>query len=69
MSSGLMFDDIIINIFRNKEEKQHMEFVEGYFTKTEDNKNNYIGSLQYFNWKKDTLEMLDFLSIHYNVER
>ena len=30
MSSGLVFDDIILNLFRNKEVNQHMEVVDSY---------------------------------------
>ena len=38
MPSGLMFDDIKINIFRNKLVNQHVKVVDSYFTKTENNK-------------------------------
>ena len=41
MSSGLIFDDILINLFRNKSLNQHVESVDSYFTKTK-NKNIYI---------------------------
>ena len=37
MSIGSVFDDIITNVFRNKEVNQHMEVVDSYLTKTEDN--------------------------------
>ena len=37
MSSGFMSDEIIINIFRNNSENQHMKVVDSYFTKTEEN--------------------------------
>ena len=33
MSSALMFDEIIMNIFRKKELEYHMEVVGRYFTK------------------------------------
>ena len=51
MSSDLMFDLIMVNLFRNTAENQHMEVVDGYFTKTDDN-NIFMnkGSLQYFYW-------------------
>ena len=70
MSSGLIFDDIIINLFRNKSEKQNMEVVDSYFTKTEDNNIfMYRGSLKYFYWEKSTHESLDFVRSHYNVKK
>ena len=33
MSSGLVFDDIIMNIFRNNAMEFHVEVVYSYFTK------------------------------------
>ena len=33
MPSGLMFDEIMTNLFRNRIEKQHVEVVDIYFTK------------------------------------
>ena len=36
-SSGSVFDDIITNKFKNKAENQHMEVVNSYFTKIEEN--------------------------------
>ena len=46
MYSGSIFDDIIINIFRNKELECHVEVVDSYFTKPENNKKYmYTGSL------------------------
>ena len=68
MSSGLMFDDIIMNTLGNKGDNQHVEVVDIYFTKTEDsNIFMWIGSLQYFYWKKDTSESLDVVSLPHNV--
>ena len=37
-SIGLMFDEIVMNIFRKKAVNQRVDVVDGYFTKTEDNK-------------------------------
>ena len=62
-----MFDDITMNLFRNKEVNQHMEFVDNYFTKTEDNNIFlYRGLLQYFSWKKETHESIDIVRPHQN---
>ena len=36
MSSGLRFDDIIMNIFKKKILNQHMEVIDSYFTKIDD---------------------------------
>ena len=65
MSICLIFDDIKMNIFRNKAENQHMEVVDIYFTKIEDkNIFMYRGILQYLYWKKFTHESLDVVRQH-----
>ena len=61
MSSGLMLDDIKMNLCRNKEVRQYVEVVDGYFTKTKNKKIYLYGrSLQYFYRKKDNNESIDF---------
>ena len=55
MSSGLMFDYIGMNIFRNKVLKFHVKGVESYFTKIENNQiYMYRVSIQYFYCKNGT---------------
>ena len=59
MSSGFMFDKIILNLFSNKALNQHMEVVDSYFTKTEDNNIClYRGSLQDFHGIKQLMKDL-----------
>ena len=69
MSSGLMFDEIIMNVIRNKALECHLEGVDSYFTNIE-NKGIYMyrGSLKYSYWKKVTHESLDVACLHFNVE-
>ena len=65
VSIGLMFDDIILNLSRNKEVNQHMEVIDSYFTKTENNNVfMYRDSLQDFSWKKSTHEDRDAVCPH-----
>ena len=68
MSSGLMFDDIIINIIRNKALECHEEEVD-FFTNIE-NKNIYMyrGSLQEFYLEKGNHDCLDVPCVNFNVE-
>ena len=65
----MTFDDINMNIIRNKELEYHVETFDIYFTNID---NNIIymsrGSLQEFYWKKGTHESLDVACIHFNVE-
>ena len=69
MSSGLMFDDIIINMISNKALKCHSEGVDSYFTNIENNIiYMYRGSLQNFYWNKVPRESLDVPCPHFNVE-
>ena len=65
MSSGLMFDDIFINIISNKALKYHHKGVDSLF-KNIANKIIYMyrGSLQDFYWKKGTYECLDDVCVH-----
>ena len=59
MSNILKFDDIIMNIFRNKALECYMEVVGGYLTKTENKKiYMYIGSLEDFIGRKSSMEVL-----------
>ena len=61
MSSGLMLDDIKMNLCRNKAVRQYVEVVDGYLKKTENKKIYLYGrSLQYFYRKKDNNESIDF---------
>ena len=70
MSSGLIFDDIIMNMIRNKVLEQHMVGVDSYFTKVERNiLYMYRGSLQDFYQKKGTNGSLDVVCPYLNVER
>ena len=70
MSSGLMFDEIIVNTFRNMALEFHMELVDRNFTKTDNNKiYMYRGSLQDFYSKKGTNESLDVVCLHLNIEK
>ena len=49
ISSGLVFDDIIVNQFRNKAVNPHVEVLDSYFKKTENNKTYMCrGSLSVF---------------------
>ena len=60
MSSGLIFDEIIMNIFRNKLLEFHMEGVNRYFTKT-DNEKKYMyrgGQLKTFTIRKALMKVL-----------
>ena len=55
MSSGVMFDDIIMNIIRNKKLARHNEENYCLFTNIENNIIDiYRGSLQELYWKKGT---------------
>ena len=69
MSIGLIVDDIIVNMIRNKELEYHREVFDSFFTKIK-NKRIYMYrvSLQYFNGKKDTHESLDVPCVHFNFE-
>ena len=69
MSSGLMFDDIIINMIRNKALEYHKEGVDSFFTNIE-NKRIYMyrGSLQEFYRNKVTHENINVPCVHFNVE-
>ena len=70
MSRGLISDDIIINISRNKSVNQQVEVVDSYLSKTENNKiYMYRGSTKYFILNKGTHESLGGVSPHFNVER
>ena len=68
MSRGLVFDDIIMNMIRNKALECHEEevgvFLQIFITKTY----LYRGPLQYFYWKKGTRECLDVPRVHFNFE-
>ena len=70
MSIGLMFDDITMNMVRNKSSGCHVELIDTYFTKIE---NNYIyvyrGSLQEIYWRKGAHEIPDIIYQNFNVER
>ena len=69
MSSGLMFDNIIMNIINNKKLARHNEENDFLFTNIENNIiYMYMGSLQDFYWGKGTHESLDVLCPHFNVE-
>ena len=70
MSSGLMLDYIIMNIFNNKALEYHVEVFDSYFTKTYNNK-IYIcrWSLQDFHWKNGTHESLDVVCPHFYVKQ
>ena len=67
MSSGLVFDYIIMNILRNKALECHVQVGDSYFTNTE-NKIIYRGSLQDFYWKKGTHESIDFY-VHISMSK
>ena len=55
VSSGLMFDEIIMKMIRNKALEYHKEGFDNCFTNIENKKvYMYRGSLQYFYWKKGT---------------
>ena len=69
MSSCLIFDDIIMNIFSNKAVNQHVKLVHSYFTKTKTNKIYiYLRLLQYFYCNKGTHEIPDSVRPYFNVE-
>ena len=62
-----MFDDIIMNLFKNKALNQHVELVDIHFTLIYNNKMNmYRGSLQEFYWRKGIHESPDFVRTHFN---
>ena len=64
-----MFDDIIMNIIRNKKLARHNE--ENYFLFTQiENKTiyMYMGSLQDFYWKKGTYECLEVPYVHFHLK-
>ena len=68
MSSGFMFDDIIMNMIRNKSLKSHEEGVD-IFTNIENRRiYMYRGSLNDFYWKKGTNKSLDFPCVQFNPE-
>ena len=70
MLSCFMFNDGIRNLLRNNGDNQHREVVHIHFTKTKDKIiAMYIGSLQYFSWKKATHDIFDVVSPHYNVKK
>ena len=51
-----------MNPFSNKADNQHMEGVDSYFTKTEENIIfMYRGTIYDYYWKKDNHESLDFV--------
>ena len=57
MSSGLMFNDIIISMIRKKAVEWHSEGVDSYFTNIKKNRiYMYRGSLKDFLWKKGNHE-------------
>ena len=69
MSIFLMFDEIIMNMIRNKELEFHVEVVDSYFTNMENNIIYiYRGSLQDFYWNKVTNKSLYIVCPHFNVE-
>ena len=65
MSSGLMFDDIIMDIIRNKKLSHHAKkclSFNAYFKQY----HLYVqGSLNYFYWKKGTHECLEVPYLHF----
>ena len=69
MSSGLVVDDIIMNMISNNVLGYHQEGGNSLFKNIE-NKSIYMyrGSLQDFLWKKETHESLDVPCVHFNVE-
>ena len=69
ISSGLMFDEIIMNMIRDKALELHLEGVDSYFTKVDNNIiYMYRGYLHDFYWNKGTHESLDVACLHFNVE-
>ena len=70
MLIGFIFDDIIMNMTRNKASEFHCEGVDSYFTNSDNNIiYMYRGSLQGFYCKKGTHKSLDVPCPHFNVER
>ena len=68
MSSGLMFDKIIISMIRNYALEYHLEGVDIYFTNIEKNRTYmYRVHFNIFYWKKVTPESLDVACIHFNI--
>ena len=71
ISSGLMFDDIIMDRIKIIQSSQnYTEEHDCVFTQI-DNDMIYIyrGSLQYFYWKKGTCECIDMPCEHYTIKR
>ena len=69
MSSGLMFDDIIMNIISNKKLAHSTEENDFLFTQTEENIiYMYRGSLQYFYCKKVTYECIEVPCVHFHLK-
>ena len=69
MSSGLKFDDIIMNMIRNKALECHSSGIDSYFTNIENNRiYMYRWSLQCFYWQKGTHKILDIACLHFNIE-
>ena len=70
MSSGLMFDDIIMNITRKKKLERRNEENDCLFTHIENNIiYMYLGSLQDFYWKKGTYECLEVPCVNSHLKR
>ena len=64
-----MFDDIIMNMIRNKVLEYHVEGVDSNFTNMDNHRiYMYRGSLHEFNWKKFTHKIIDVVCPHFNVE-
>ena len=70
MSIGLMFDDIITNIIRNKKLARDNKEYDFIFTNTENNIiYMYRGSLQDFYWEKGTHECLEVPCVYFHFKR
>ena len=67
ISSGLMFDDIIMGIIRNNEFPHPTEEKDFLFTQIDNNIiYMYMGSLQYFYCRGGTYECLEILCVHFH---
>ena len=67
MSGGLMVDNIIMNIFRKKALECHVQVVDSYFTKTDNNKiYMYRGHFKTFTGRKALMKVL-MLYVHISM--
>ena len=69
MSSGLMFDEIIMGIIRKNEFPHPTEENDFLFTHIDNNIiYMYRGSLQYFYWMKGTYECIEMPCVHFHLK-